>query len=141
MIAERNKPRSESGTGLEEGAGVGGVAGVRPDEHTSRTSLDWAGTYEGIVPCADCEGIETTILLTYDDAYILRTKYLGKDERVFERSGAVVWSDDGGSIRLGGVTQGPDRYLVGENVLIQLDREGNRITGDLAQSYRLAKVR
>ena len=29
------------------------------DMHTSQISLDWAGTYSGVLPCASCEGIET----------------------------------------------------------------------------------
>ena len=110
------------------------------DEHTSRSSLDWAGTYEGVVPCADCEGIETSIVLDYDDTFVLRTTYLGKSDEVFEQRGTVVWDERGGAIRLD-VPRGAVHYLVGENVLIQLDREGNRITGDLAPRYRLAKVR
>ena len=28
----------------------------------SMTALDWAGTYKGTVPCADCEGIETCVV-------------------------------------------------------------------------------
>ena len=24
------------------------------DSHTARDSLDWAGSYEGVLPCADC---------------------------------------------------------------------------------------
>ena len=27
------------------------------DDHNSQNSLDWSGTYKGIIPCADCEGI------------------------------------------------------------------------------------
>ncbi|MDE5451088.1 copper resistance protein NlpE N-terminal domain-containing protein, partial [Elizabethkingia meningoseptica] len=33
------------------------------DSHNAQNSLDWAGTYEGTVPCADCPGIKTTITL------------------------------------------------------------------------------
>ena len=34
-----------------------------PDMHTTMNSLDWDGTYTGILPCADCKGIETNITL------------------------------------------------------------------------------
>ena len=27
--------------------------------HNAQNSLDWAGDYQGILPCADCEGINT----------------------------------------------------------------------------------
>jgi copper homeostasis protein (lipoprotein) len=47
------------------------------------TSIDWAGNYQGILPCADCEGIKTQILLNKDLSYVLETQYLGKDEKNF----------------------------------------------------------
>lgn len=40
------------------------------DMHTSETSLDWAGVYEGTLPCADCEGIHTLIELHEDKSYV-----------------------------------------------------------------------
>ncbi|MDR3201104.1 MAG: copper resistance protein NlpE, partial [Spirochaetales bacterium] len=47
-----------------------------------------AGTYTGIIPCADCEGIETVITLTSDNRYTIRWRYLGKEpENLFEDSG------------------------------------------------------
>ena len=27
-----------------------------PDLHSSQNALDWAGVYEGVLPCADCPG-------------------------------------------------------------------------------------
>ena len=33
------------------------------DEHNAQNSLDWAGTYEATLPCADCPGIKTTVVL------------------------------------------------------------------------------
>lgn len=106
----------------------------------SMTSLDWAGVYSGIVPCADCEGIETTITLNSDRTYIRQTKYLGRDDKIFEQKGAFTWDQDGGKIQLQDAVGGPDRYLVGENALIQLDKDGNRITGEMADKYILRKA-
>ena len=31
------------------------------DGATAQNSLDVVGTYKGVLPCADCEGMETTI--------------------------------------------------------------------------------
>ncbi|MBP1636200.1 MAG: protein of unknown function Meta and HslJ [Acidobacteria bacterium] len=106
----------------------------------SRTSLDWAGTYTGIVPCADCEGIETAITLSKDLTFVMKTRYLGKEDTGREVSGTFEWDQAGGSITLHGVPGGPARYLVGERRLVQLDREGNRITGDLADHYVLRQA-
>ncbi len=125
---------------------AGGCAGksgtseeAAPMADNSMTSLDWAGTYSGVVPCADCEGIETSITLNQDRTYVMKTRYLGEDAKAFERQGTFSWNEEGNKIQLSGLADGPDRYLVGENALIQLDKAGNRITGDLAPKYVLAK--
>ena len=109
-------------------------------QHTSENSLDWYGSYAGVVPCADCAGIETFITINKDLSYQLRTRYLGKDDRIFERQGIFVWEENGNVIYLKGLSEGPNRYHVGENLLFQLDKQGKRITGDLAENYILRKV-
>ncbi|QNK61181.1 copper resistance protein NlpE N-terminal domain-containing protein [Pedobacter sp. PAMC26386] len=110
------------------------------DEHNSMNSLDWEGTYKGVVPCADCEGIETTIVLGNELTYSLKTKYLGKsDAKVFEEKGKFSWNKDGQVITLDGIKDAPNKYFVGENTITQLDMEGKNITGDLAAHYILKK--
>ena len=110
------------------------------DAHNSQTALDWQGTYNGITPCADCEGIETKIILNTDLTFVIQTKYLGKGEgKVFEEKGNFTWDKTGGSISLLGLKGRPSLYKVGENKLIQLDMQGNTITGELAEKYVLTK--
>jgi copper homeostasis protein (lipoprotein) len=111
-----------------------------PTGDNSEVSLDWAGTYSGVVPCADCEGITTTLSLHDDKTYRLSTRYLGKSTEPFEREGTFTWYDNGSKVKLEGIRDGADRYLVGENILFQLDMEGNRITGNLAENYQLRKI-
>lgn len=105
----------------------------------SRNSLDWEGTYSGTIPCADCEGIKVQLNINNDLTYYKISDYLGKDDSSFTESGTFLWSEDGGSIALEGNPEGAQKYLVGENVLFMLDRDGNRITGDLAEMYQLKK--
>lgn len=108
------------------------------DMHTSQISLDVTGTYSGILPCASCEGIETAIVLT-DSTYELSMIYLGEEEpNRFEQTGSYSWNEAGNTITLE-KKDPPNQYFVGENVLIHLDQKGERITGDLADSYRLQK--
>jgi copper homeostasis protein (lipoprotein) len=107
--------------------------------HNSNTSLDWAGTYTGTVPCADCEGIATSITLDRSGDYVMRTQYLGKSTEVYTAKGAFEWEADGNRIRLKGVDGGAARYQVGEGQLFQLDQEGERITGELPGNYILRK--
>ena len=106
----------------------------------SATSLDWEGYYAGVVPCADCPGIQTSLVLNRDKTYTLTTTYLGEENTTFTGSGSFEWDAQGSSILLEGIENGPSRYLVGENRLFQLDMEGNRITGSLADHYILEKV-
>lgn len=105
----------------------------------SKNSLDWKGVYKGITPCADCEGIETTITLKSDETYKRTIKYLGKDENIFLDEGTFVWNKAGSKVTLEPTEGDSQQYQVGENVLFHLDKSGNRITGDLADSYKLAK--
>lgn len=107
---------------------------------TSANSLDWNGTYEGITPCASCEGIKTTLTLNQDSSFVMSTQYLGKSEEVLEIKGTFKWNDAGNIISLNGIKDAPHQFLVGENMLLQLDMEGNRITGDLADKYILTKI-
>ncbi|WP_158859013.1 copper resistance protein NlpE N-terminal domain-containing protein [Lunatibacter salilacus] len=111
-----------------------------PTGDTSELSLDWAGSYTGIVPCADCEGIATTIQLAQDRTYRMSTIYQGKSEEPFVQEGTFSWNAQGNKITLNGIENGADQYLVGENILFQLDLEGNRITGNLAENYQLRKT-
>ena len=116
------------------------VPGTTDNAHTSQNSLDWMGMYKGVVPCADCEGIETVLYLSAGDSFVLETKYLGSgDGKIFKKAGSITWNEAGNQIRLSNIEDAPNQYLVGENKLIQLDMAGNRITGQLADNYILAK--
>jgi esterase/lipase len=106
-----------------------------PDMHTTMNSLDWDGTYTGILPCADCEGIETSLSIRNNMTYRLERRYIGKSDEIFRTEGKFKWSIDGRIIVLENETHG--RYQVGENALFQLDIEGRRITGELADKYIL----
>lgn len=49
------------------------------DMHTSQIALDWSGIYKGVLPCADCEGIETEVTLrdynSYYQAFVFRERW------------------------------------------------------------------
>ncbi len=56
---------------------------------SAETSLDWAGEYEGVFPCADCEGIKVELQLNSDKTYELSEEYLGKaNNNEFELKGS-----------------------------------------------------
>ena len=110
---------------------------VIPDTaHNSQNALDWAGAYRGVIPCADCRGIETVVILNSDGTFTTHFRYLGKGDEVFSKEGRFTWSATGNIVTLAGDAQ----YLVGENHLTRLAADGSRITGALADHYVLAKI-
>lgn len=106
---------------------------------SSENVLDWDGTYKGVTPCADCEGIETTVTLNRDKTYVMTTKYQGKGNDILQVTGSFSWSDDGSTVKLENIKDGPNQFLVGANQLTMLDMEGKKITGALAKKYVLNK--
>ncbi|WP_337841790.1 copper resistance protein NlpE N-terminal domain-containing protein [Rheinheimera sp.] len=107
--------------------------------HNSQNALDWAGSYLGVLPCADCEGIRTTLELHPDQTYQLSRVYLGESDELFQSTGQFEWDSTGRQIRLLAEQDGPSQYLVQENLLLQLDMAGNPIDGALAAHYQLTK--
>ena len=92
--------------------------------HNSRNSLDWAGTYSGVVPCADCEGIRTTVTLNADGTFERELVYLGRSAGPLRDAGRFTWNEAGSVVTLvppEGTTQ---MYQVGENRLFHLDQAG-----------------
>ncbi|MDR1707333.1 copper resistance protein NlpE [Dysgonomonas sp.] len=107
------------------------------DEHNAKNSLDYQGTYTGELPTASGEGMAVSLTLE-DSTYVKKTEYIGKKE-IFEDKGKYTWNAEGNIVILDGINDAPNRYFVGENTLTQLDMEGNKITGDMADLYILRK--
>jgi len=107
----------------------GTVAGVSTAELT--------GMYAGILPCADCPGIQTRIEFQPEGTYTMQTMYVDRSEEVFTRSGKFVW-DASKSI----VTFDNDfvrQCLLEDNTLFVLV-DGEKHTGEIADSYILVMV-
>jgi heat shock protein HslJ len=112
---------------------------ANPDPaHNARNSLDWAGAYRGVLPCADCSGIETIVVLAGDGPYRTQSKYLSKGGQVFSDQGRFTWNEAGNTIAF--ADREPARYFVVENRLTRLALDGSRITGPLAEHYVLTKL-
>lgn len=134
--AAQEKARQDS---LIAVAKADSLALVEKMSHTAQSSLDFQGIYKGVVPCADCEGIETVVTLT-DSTFTRTTLYVGKkNAKVNEEKGTFSWNADGNTIVLIGVKDAANQYFVGENMLKQLDLKGKVIEGELAEKYILLK--
>jgi copper homeostasis protein (lipoprotein) len=111
------------------------------DMHTNQISLDWAGTYRGVTPCADCPGIETALTLNTDNTYQLQTRYLERSEQTFVETGKFNWAQNGQSVTLQPQPNSTlKQFKVVENAVIQLSIDGQEIEGNLKQMYVLQKM-
>lgn len=92
--------------------------------------------FKGVIPCADCEGIEVSLLLQQGGRYSLNEKYLGSDNVQTRQQGR--WSRTAEKLVLVS-DQGEKRYFRPlESGLEMMDTHGNPI--ETANSYRLAPV-
>jgi copper homeostasis protein (lipoprotein) len=108
--------------------------------HHSQNSLDWPGIYYGFLPCDDCKGIKAKLALNKNNTYIFITQYIGKSEREFVEKGKYTEGNESNTLVLTPRNSSASKYyLVDENKLIQLDDDGNRITGKLADRYILRR--
>ena len=105
--------------------------------HTAENSLDWAGRYTGLLPCADCEGIQTQLTLHADKTYVLEEHYVknGRASHPSSQTGrfqfdashpALIRLDDSTHQRV---------YFIGEGYAEARDAQGNKISSQL--NYRL----
>src|SRR5690606_9515171 len=100
--------------------------------------VDWAGVYEGVIPCADCPGIEHRLTLEPSGTYQLVTRYLERSPAPRRVKGRFTWNEAGSTIQLDQASYGL-RFQVGENRLWMLDPAGERISGPLAEHFILNK--
>jgi len=95
--------------------------------------------YTGVLPCADCDGIETTITLTPDMKFSRVMRYLGKQGNDATEIGGYNLDKSGKIVMLQVSAGTPGYYQLGENSLTQLDMQGKPIEGGLADKYILYK--
>ncbi|ENX59022.1 MULTISPECIES: copper resistance protein NlpE [Acinetobacter] len=113
---------------------------IADSAHTAENSLDWNGTYTGVLPCADCEGIKTELKLNLDKTYEIKETYLGKgDGKAFESKGSFAFDSKNTSVIELDKAGDNRKYFVAEGYLKALDMEGKEITGELADKYELKK--
>ena len=111
---------------------------------TAPAADDFDRTWLGVLPCADCDGIQTRLQLRRDggrQTYALEETYLGADgEAVFTQAGQWVRDDgDEGVFRLDPESPASRRYaLRPDGSLDQLDRRGEPLQPE--GQYRLQRL-
>lgn len=96
--------------------------------------------YTGTLPCADCSGIEATLLVNQDGTYVEQLVYLGTrdGDQTFYETGS--WAKDGEKLRMTNANGERSYFLpsADDKSMILLDQEGNKIESQL--NYTLNQV-
>ena len=110
-----------------------------PISDTAETSLDWAGEYKGVFPCADCEGIKMELELKADKTYELSEKYLGKGkDNEFKSKGTFSFDAKNPSVITLDQAADHRKFFIGENFAEARDIETGKAI-DSKLNYKLSK--
>ena len=107
--------------------------------HNSQNSLSYDGIYRGVLPCADCDGIKTTVYIMNDNTFKMVSESMEKESSVFEAKGTFTWDDTKKIILLKEENGTIHQFKVAEGHIVMLDQEGNLITSPLQKNYILTK--
>lgn len=139
LISCNDQEKTAESNSLESSAGKIKTRLVKA--HNFQNSLDWSGVYEGVLPCENCEGIETSIRLKKNLDYVLSQNYLGStevEENSIRETGKIEWNKQGNTISLG--KRKKLYFQVSKNYLLQVFEDESKVMGDSAMKYRLTKI-
>ncbi len=95
-------------------------------------------TFAGILPCADCPGIEYHLNLLEDGVFFLRQNYQDREGGPFDDIGRYLLSSDGTQLTLHGNREAPVRFaIVAPDSLRLLNQDGQPIESEL--NYTLGR--
>ena len=119
---------------------VAGAAGRAAGGKPGDLFATLPATFTGVLPCADCEGVEHHLDLFPDGSYALRTRYRGKqDDTTTDDIGTWAPASDGITLALKGGRDDPLFYSIEDSdTLRQLDPMGRRIDSTLDYHLRRA---
>ena len=110
--------------------------------HNSRNSLDWEGTYSGVLPCSNCRGVETYLTINSDNTYEITRRYLESEVDSIEEvktEGTFTWNEQGSAITLKELQEEVPELKVGELFLIPLDPYGFEMKPEPGNNFKLLK--
>ncbi len=109
---------------------------VTSTSESEQLQVDMTGIYSGLLPCADCPGIETTLTINPDNTYEIAQVYTEKDSVPFISSG-LIKKGEKGKIWVFKSRYNETFYQFEDSVLIMLNQK--EIDGLLEQHYILKK--
>ncbi|MGL5454866.1 MAG: envelope stress response activation lipoprotein NlpE [Citrobacter telavivensis] len=96
-------------------------------------------SWRGILPCADCEGIETSLFLEKDGTWVMNERYQGVREEPSSFASYGTWTRTADKLVLTDSQGEKSYYRAKGEALEMLDREGNPIESQF--NYTLAPVK
>lgn len=96
-------------------------------------------SWRGILPCADCEGIETSLFLGKDGTWVMNERYQGVREEPSSFASYGTWARTADKLVLTDSQGEKSYYRAKGDALEMLDREGNPIESQF--NYTLAPVK
>ena len=95
------------------------------------------GIWLGMLPCADCEGIDYQINLKNDYTFKQKSVYKGKSEEIFIDEGR--WGFVSDSVIAVSGNEDYKMFLIQQDHLVMLDQDGNKIESSFEERYHLSK--
>ena len=107
--------------------------------HITDKSLKYLGEYVGVLPAADCPGIETKLSINNDSSYVLDMNYIDRNTS-FQENG--TYSIEGNIIKLIDEKGRVSYYKIDNDSLIMLDEDKKPIAEgtEMASHFVLKKV-
>lgn len=110
---------------------------IQPTQVAELTPMQQS--WRGILPCADCEGIETSLFLEKDGTWVMNERYQGVREEPSSFASYGTWARTADKLVLTDSQGEKSWYRAKGDVLEMLDREGNPIESQF--NYTLAPVK
>ena len=105
----------------------------------AQPDAQWIGRYYGVLPCASCEGIETTLILQEDGSYRLTETYKQRQPFTEKTEGRFTWRKPQEIFQLD-KAGGERLYQIGNGQIWALDADGKQVEGELANLYILKQT-
>ena len=105
----------------------------------AQPDAQWVGRYYGVLPCASCEGIETTLILQEDGSYRLTETYKQRQPFTEKTEGRFTWRKPQEIFQLD-KAGGERLYQIGNGQIWALDADGKQVEGELANLYILKQT-
>lgn len=109
--------------------------------NSSQNTLNWAGSYRGVIPNYDNQGVYVELELTDTLTYIKSTKQSGTNDRLVTIDGTFTWSKDGNSIILESDSETKNSILkIEKNRVLWENITGTENVESELENYVMTKV-